>query len=86
YTSFYTGSLRKSRKWAKNRIHQFITQPGQAGLRLVEPTARREPKIFATKTLKHKGYIYYSFFVPWCLSGRIEKVLPQKAQNLQLRN
>jgi len=25
------------------------------------------PKIFATKTLRHKRYIYYSFFVPWCL-------------------
>jgi hypothetical protein len=34
--------------------------------------------------LRHKGYIYYSFFVPWCLSGGMEKVLPQKAQNLQL--
>jgi hypothetical protein len=45
-----------------------------------------EPKTFATKTLRHKGYIYYFFFVPRCLSGRIEKVLPQKAQNLQLRN
>jgi len=45
-----------------------------------------EPKIFATKTLRHKGYIYYSFFAPWCLSGRMEKVVPQKAQNLQLRN
>ncbi len=45
-----------------------------------------EPKIFATKTLRHKGYIYYSFFVPWCLSGRMEKVLPQKPQNLQLRD
>jgi hypothetical protein len=33
---------------------------------------------------RHKGYIYYSFFVPWCLNGRMEKVLPQKAQNLQL--
>jgi hypothetical protein len=43
-----------------------------------------KPKIFATKTLRHKGYIYYSFFVPWCLSGGMEKVLPQKAQNLQL--
>jgi hypothetical protein len=43
-----------------------------------------EQKIFATKTLRHKGYICYSFFVPWCLSGRMEKVLPQKAQNLQL--
>jgi len=44
------------------------------------------PKIFATKTLRHKRYIYYSFFVPWCLSGRMEKGFPQKAQNLQLRN
>jgi len=35
-----------------------------------------EPKIFATKALRHKGYIYDSFFVPWCLSGRMEKVLP----------
>jgi hypothetical protein len=26
-----------------------------------------EPKIFAT--LRHKAYIYYSFFVPWWLSG-----------------
>ncbi|RZB37859.1 MAG: uncharacterized protein SRB2_00961 [Desulfobacteraceae bacterium Eth-SRB2] len=42
--------------------------------------------MFATKALRHKGYIYYSFFAPWCLSGRIEKVLPQKAQNLQIRN
>ena len=34
-----------------------------------------EPKIFAAKTLKHKGYINYSFFVSWRLSGRMEKVL-----------
>jgi len=39
-----------------------------------------EPKIFATKALRRKGYIYDSFFVPWCLSGRMEKVLPQKAR------
>jgi hypothetical protein len=48
-----------------------------------------EPKIFATKALRHKGYIYYSLLVAWCLSGRIEKDLPQKAQkaqNSQLRN
>jgi len=37
--------------------------------------------MFATKTLRHKGYIYYSFFVTWCLGGGMEKVLPQKAQN-----
>jgi hypothetical protein len=40
-----------------------------------------KPKIFATKALRHKGYIYYSFFVPWCLSGKMEKVLSKKAQN-----
>jgi len=39
-----------------------------------------KPKVFATKALRHKGYIYDSFFVPWCLSGRMDKVLPQKAQ------
>jgi len=61
------------------------TQPGQA-----RPPAKwsmadgPEPKIFATP--RHKGYIYYSFFVPWCLSGRMEKVLPQKANNLLPRN
>jgi len=35
---------------------------------------------------RHKDtndFIIYSFLVPWCLSGRIEKVLPQKAQNSQ---
>jgi len=40
-----------------------------------------ETKIFATKAPRHKGYIYYSFFVPWCLSGRMEKVLSKKTQN-----
>jgi len=35
---------------------------------------------------RHKGYIYYSFFVPWCLSGRTEKVLSKKAQNPILRD
>ena len=24
-------------------------------------------KTLATKALRHQGYIYYSFFVPWCL-------------------
>lgn len=32
--------------------------------------------MFATKTLRHKRYIYYSFFVTWCLSGGMEKVYP----------
>jgi len=27
---------------------------------------------------RHKGYFYYSFFVPWCLSGEMEKVLTKK--------
>jgi hypothetical protein len=45
-----------------------------------------EPKIFATKALRHKGFIYYSFFVPWRLSGKMEKVLSKKAQNSILNN
>jgi len=50
---------------------------------LFEPNPDKpKPKIFATKTLRHKGYIYYSFFVPWCLSGRMGKVLPQKAKKI----
>jgi len=35
-----------------------------------------EPKILATKALKHKGNIYYSFFVPWCLVAECKKVGP----------
>jgi len=45
-----------------------------------------KPKIFAVKALRHKGYIHYSFLVSWCLIGMIEKVFPQKAQKLQLRD
>jgi len=58
----------------------ILNQPGQA-----HPPAKRSKaagrnqEIFATKTQKHKGYIYYSFFVPWCLCGEKKKVLPQKA-------
>jgi hypothetical protein len=37
-------------------------------------------KIFATKALRHKGYIYDSFFVPWCISGRMEKCCHTKTQ------
>jgi hypothetical protein len=57
-----------------------------ADLAALRKELKNSRKIFATKALRHKGYINYSFFVPWCLSGRMEKVLPQKTQNLQLRN
>jgi len=29
-----------------------------------------EPKIFATKAPRHKGYINGSYFLPWCIGGR----------------
>ena len=35
--------------------------------------------------IRYKEYIYNSFFVPWCLSGRMEKVLSKK-QNSILSN
>jgi hypothetical protein len=58
---------------------------GQIRRRLIDYSTpnpdKSEPKIFATKALRHKGYIYYSFFVPWCLSGKMEKVLSKKARN-----
>jgi hypothetical protein len=59
-------------------------QTGQAGCNEADLSAFGgsrfigESKIFATKALRHKGYIYYSFFVPWCLSGKMEKVLLKK--------
>ena len=34
--------------------------------------------MFATKTLRHKGYTNYSFFVPWCLAKRLLQILDMK--------
>jgi hypothetical protein len=48
--------------------------------------AKPEPKIFATKAPRPKEDIYYAFFVPGCLRGRIGKVLSKKAQNSILMN
>jgi hypothetical protein len=44
-------------------------------------TGQARPKNIATKAIRHKGYIYYSFFVPYCRCVRMEKVLSTKTQN-----
>ena len=40
----------------RGTLELVLLDMGPTGLRLLEPTARREPKIFATKALRHKIY------------------------------
>jgi len=46
-----------------------------------------EPKDICHQVTKTRRTLFcYSFLVSWCLCGEKKKVLPQKAQNSQLRN
>ena len=68
----------------------FFPNPDKSALRLVEPIACREPKkigfIFTTKITKEKKNKTYNFRALRVLRGVIRLFLPQKAQNLTLRN
>jgi hypothetical protein len=41
----------------------FFNTPGQV----------ENKKRSATKAVRHEGYVFYSFLVPWCLRGKMKK-------------